>query len=621
MTLRKIKFPTGIVRDRSRYAADGAWYDCNRIRFRNGVVQPIGGWQKFNNSQITGSCRSILPWSSLSSITHIGLGTNLKLMVIAGGSLTDITPLRKTTDPMSNNPIATTNGLTTITITDANHGANVGDYVTISGITGPINSVPASEINKEHVILTVPSTSTYTVAVTTTATGTGSGGGAAGVAEYQINVGADSGVISGAGWGAGAWSRSTWSSATSTSTATGTLRIWSLANWGEDMIATPRNGPPYYWDTDVGGRATLVSDTVGATSVPTTVRQSIVTAQRVLMCFGVNPASSSTQDPLLVRWSDVEDYSDFAPTSLNAAGSLRLNSGSAFVSAIETRQEILAWTDVGLHSIRYVGGDFIYGQTLIGQNTDIVGQNARGALGDVVMWMGKDAFYMYDGRIRIVPCSVWSKVFNDFNKSQAQKVFAGVNSTYGEITFYYPSLNSTENDRYVTYSTIENAWTFGTLARTAWTDHSLFSYPLGVGATTANDGYVYYHEYGIDDGSTNPSSSIGAYVESAPIEIDDGDRFQFITKVLPDVTFEGSTAVAPCVIYTFKPQNYPGSALLTSQTADVDGTVSVPVELFDEIKYIRFRARSFAIRVGDAEAGVFWKHGNIRLETRTDGRR
>ena len=621
MALQKIKIPPGVIRDRSRYSVDGGWWDCNRVRFRNGVAQPIGGWEKYNTSSLTGSCRAILPWASLTSSNYIGLGTNLKLLVIAQGVLTDITPIRKTTNPMSNNPIATTNGLTTITVTDTNHGANPGDYVTISGITGPINGVPASDINKEHVIVTVPTSGTFTITVATSASGTGSGGGAAGIAAYQINVGADSGVLTGAGWGAGTWSRSTWSSATSTTSTTGTLRIWSLSNWGEDMIATPRNGPPYYWDTSAGGRATLVSDTAGATGVPTTVKQSIVTSQRVLMCFGVNPASSSTQDPLLVRWSDVEDYTDFTPTSLNAAGGLRLNSGSTFISAIETRQEILAWTDVGLHSIQYVGGDFIYGQTLIGQNTDIVGQNARAALNDIVIWMGKDAFFIYDGRIKVMPCPVWSKVFNDFNKSEAQKVFAGVDSSFGEVTFYYPSLNSTENDKYVTFNSVENVWTFGDLARTAWHDHSIFSYPLGVGATVDGDGYVYYHEYGITDGSTNPGSAMGAYIESGPIEIGDGERFHFVTRMLPDVTFEGSTASTPCIYYTFKPQNYPGSQFLTSPVAEVDGTVTVPVETFEEIKYIRFRARSFALRVGGGEAGVVWKHGHIRIETRTDGRR
>lgn len=621
MVLEKIKTPPGIFRDRSRYSVDGGWWDCNRIRFRNGVVQPIGGWEKFNLTQITGSCRAILPWSSLSSLTYVGLGTNLKLMVIAGGVLTDITPIRKTTNPMSNNPIATSNGLTTVTVTDTNHGANIGDYVTLSGLTGPVNGVPASDLNKEHVVVTVPTTGTFTITVATAASGTGSGGGAAGIAEYQINIGADSGVLTGAGWGAGTWSRSTWSSATSTTSVTGTLRIWSLSNWGEDMIASPRNGPVYYWDTSVGTRATLVSAMSGATGVPTTVRESLVTDQRVLMCFGVNPESSSIQDPLLVRWSDVEDYTDFTPTSLNAAGSLRLNSGSTLIAAIQTRQEILAWTDVALHSIKYVGGDFIYGQTLIGANVDIVGQNARAALNDIVMWMGKDAFYMYDGRIKIMPCTVWSKVFNDFNKSEAQKVFAGVNSTYGEITFFYPSLNSTENDKYVTYNTVENVWTFGTLARTAWSDHSIFAYPLGVGATAASDGYVYYQEYGTNDGSTNPGSALGSYIETGPIELDSGNRFSFVNRFLPDVSFEGSSSATPCVYYTFIPQNYPGSAALSSPVSEVEGTVTVPYETFDEIKYIRFRARNFAIRIGGSEAGVFWKHGDIRVDSRPDGRR
>lgn len=618
--LQKLKIPPGIIHDRTRYSVDGGWYDCNRIRFRNGVVQPIGGWQKFATTQVLGSCRAMLPWSSLSSINYLGLGTNKKLYVVAGGTLTDITPIRKTTSPLGLNPITTANGSNIITISDTNHGAVVGDYVTFSGVVGPINNIPASDINKELVVVSVLTTGTFTVQVATNANANGSGGGAAVVANYQINVGADSGVLSGAGWGAGTWSRSTWSSATSTNTVTGTLRIWSLSNWGEDMIASPRNGDLYYWDTSVGGRASLVSAVSGATGVPTNIKQSIVTAQRTVMCFGCSTLTVS-QDPLVARWSDVEDYTDFTPTSVNAAGSLRLNSGSTFISAIETRQEILAWTDAALHSIQYVGGDFIYGQTLIGQNVDIVGQNARAANNDIVMWMGRDAFYIYDGRIKIVPCPVWEKVFNDFNKSQAQKVFAGSNSTYGEITFFYPSLNSDENDRYVTYSISENVWTFGALARTAWVDHSIYPYPLGFGATTANDGYPYYHEFGLDDGSTNPATALGAYIESAPIETGDGDRFQFVNKVLPDMTFQGSTATSPVAYYTFKPQNYPGSALLTSSQPSITGNVTTPVELFDEIKYIRFRARSFALRVGDSPAGVFWKFGVPRIETRTDGRR
>jgi hypothetical protein len=549
------------------------------------------------------------------------MGTNLKLMVVAGGTLTDITPIRKTTNPLPNNPVATVNTSTTITISDTNHGAIPGDYVTISGIAGPINNIPASDINKEHVIVTTPTTGTFTVVVATQANATGSGGGAVGVAAYQINVGADSGVLSGAGWGAGPWSRSTWSSATSTNTVTGTLRIWSLSNWGEDMIASPRNGELYYWDTSAGGRATLVSAIGGAVGVPTLNKMSMVTAQRVVMCFGTTPYGSATQDPLLVRWSDVEDYTDFAPTSLNAAGSIRLNSGSTFISAIETRQEILAWTDASLHSIQYVGGDFIYGQTIIGQNTDIVGQNARAAVNDTVVWMGKDAFYIYDGRIKILQCPVWSKVFNDFNRSEAQKVYAGSNSTFGEVTFFYPSLNSTECDKYVTYSTTENVWTFGVMARTAWVDHSIYPYPIAVGPYVTSDCYPYYHEFGLDDGSTNPDTALGAYIEGSPTEIDEGDRFQFVSKLLPDVSFEGSTKPTPCVFFTFKPQNYPGAALLTSQIGDVDGTVTTPVELFDDIKYIRFRARNFSIRVGDSEAGNYWKLGIPRIDVRTDGRR
>lgn len=621
MALQKIKFPAGIVRDRSRYDASGAWWDCDRIRFRNSIPQPIGGWQKFNESSFVGSCRSMLPWSALSGTTQLGLGTHKKLYVVSAGVLTDITPLRRTVT-LGSNPIATSSGTPTVTITDTAHGANPGDYVTISGVPSTINGITTAMLNKEHVIVSTPTGNTYTITVSGNASGTGSGGGASVVAEYQINVGADSGVISGAGWGAGAWSRSTWSSAASaSSSATGTLRIWSMSNWGEDMISSPRNGGLYYWDVSSGGRASLVSAISGATGVPTFIKQSLVTDQRSVMCFGVNPLSSSVQDPLLVRWSDTENYLDFTPTSVNAAGSIRLNSGSTFISAVQTRQEILAWTDQALHSIQYVGGDFIYGQTVIAQNVDIAGPNARAAGNDIVIWMGRDAFYMYDGRVRNLDCPVWSKVFNDFNKNEAQKVFAGVNSTHSEYWFFYPSASSSENDKYVVFNVKENAWYFGTLARTAWVDHGIFPYPLATGTPNSSDGYVYYQEYGIDDGSTNPAQALGAYIESAPFELGEGDHFMYVHRLLPDISFEGSTAPTPTVDFTFKPQNFPGSALMSDKAGTVTRSSTVTIEQFDEIKHIRFRARSASMRIGGALAGVKWKVGAPRLDMKPDGRK
>lgn len=629
MTLIKLKIPPGIKRDGSRYSNEGVWWDGNRVRFYNGIPQPIGGWTKYISNALDGHCRAILTWTDLDSKNYLAAGTNTKLYVVNGGVLTDITPIRRTVT-LGANPFSVTSGDNTATITDAGHTAVVGDYVTFSGATGGFAGLAAGDLNREFQITTIPTSSTYTVELLVTPNATTTGGGAATVAAYQINVGADSGVISGGGWGAGTWSRGTWSSASAGgSTATGVLRVWSLANYGEDLIASPRNGPIYLWQPSVGGRATLISAIPGANEVPEMCRHVLVTNERFVMAFGCDDLGSSTIDPMLIRWSDEEDYLTWTPDITNAAGGIRLQEGSAIVCVLQTAQEILVWTDTTLYSVKYVGGQFTYGREIVASNIDIVGPLAAAAYGNVVVWLGHTGLWLYDGRVRPIPCAVWDYVFTDINQSQAQKIVATVNMGYNEILIFYCSAASDEVDRYLSYNMQDNTWAFGILDRTIWIDRGIIAYPLAVDA----DGYIYYQEYGLDDGSTNPPQALNSYIETAPAELhnfvqemqnaSDGGRFMFMTQLLPDVSFFGSTNATPAVVFTFKPQDYPGAAQGTSGTGTVTRTTaeSVAVQEFDEVKYVRLRARSIAMRVECNLAGVMWKLGYNRVNVRHDGRK
>lgn len=613
MPLIKLQIKPGVSRESTAYGATGSWFDSDKVRWHNGVAQPIGGWSKFTQAVFAGVCRALIGWANLAGTRLLGIGTSKKYYVVTGGSLTDVTPIRRSVT-LGANPIATTNTLTSITVSDTNHDASVGDYVTLSGIPGDIGGVPVAELNGEHIVVSVPTTGTWTFASTTAATSTTTGGGAAVVAEYQLSIGSDS-TIYGTGWGAGTWGRGTWGSSATLSTLSARLRVWTHATYGEDLIINPRGGSLYYYDSSAGTRATDISTISGAISPPTKVSQVLVSTQRHVVAFGCNADGSTTQDKMLIRWSDNEDYTDWVATRANQAGELRLTHGSEFVCALETRNEILVWTDASLHSMQYVGAPFVYGLNLIGGNTSIASPLAAASYGDAVMWMGLGHFFIYDGRVRQIPCSVESYVFNDLNGSQRDKIFASTNVAWGEITFYYCSADSDEINRYVTYNIQENTWYYGVLARTFWVDRGIFEYPIAA----STDGYTYYHEYGHEDGSTNPGSAISSYVESAPLELDDGNNFVFVNRIIPDITFTGSAESSPMATFYLKGRNYPGSDHSSAQGGSVTRTVEVPVEQYTTVKNIRLRARSVILRVESSQAGVAWHLGVPRIEGRVDG--
>lgn len=723
MPLSKLKFNPGVNRDLTEYTNTGGWYDSDKIRFRNGLPEKIGGWQKFLNTPFLGTARDILRWASLNGTVYTSIATNLKVYVNGGslGGYQDVTPLRATATNLSN-PFSCTSGSDIITVTDAAHGCIEGDYVTFEQATDFGGITANTYINKEHVVSHVIDANNYQIVIGTTASSTVSGGGGTGVdAYYQINIGLDTLVV-GTGWGAGPFGGAnaptasltvpagdidasngsanlviTYTShgllagdsvlisgittaiggiapkfinraftivsanandftvttqkvATSTAgssesatmltyistanggTATGwgqaadestlqlQLRLWSLDNFGEDLIMNPRDGGIYVWTEDTPSqRAKNIVDIVGATDCPTVASKVLVSelGQHVL-AFGADPYGGGAQDKMLIRWSTDQSYLnwDEADTAENA-GSLRLSNGSFIMTAEQTRQEVLVWTDSALYSLQYQGGTYIFTATLLSSGIDIIGPNAVATAVNTSFWMGSDNFYYYDGSVNRMPCTVREKVFLDLNFEQRYKIYAGINSENNEVTWFYPSANSNENDRYVTYNYAEKAWYYGTMARTTWVDRGFGSNPLA----TSSDNYTYYHEVGTDDGSTNPPSAIEAYIQSSPVEIEEGDKIAFVSRIIPDISFRNTGDYNPArsVDFAIQPQMYPGAAKGTSDSNPV--TYNYQVNGFTDQLFTRIRGRSVILRVSSDEVGVAWRLGTPRFDIRLDGRR
>lgn len=625
MALSKIQLRPGIDKESTSYANEGGWYDCDKVRFRKGVPEKIGGWEKLNNNTFLGTCRAIHPWISLSGTEYLGLGTNLKYYVLEGVDYNDITPIRETT-AAGDVTFSATDGSTQITVTDASHGAGEGDFVTFSGADSLGGVVTADVLNKEYEVVSVVDADNYTITASVAANSSDTGdGGSSVVGAYQITIGLDTTVF-GTGFGAGPWSRSTWSSNADLRAAGNTLRLWNHDNFGEDLIINPRDGDIFYWDTSAQsgspfGRSVALSDRAGADATTPTKATKIIVSDRDrhVIAFGADPLDNiGTQDRLLIRFSSSEDPTTWNPSATNTAGDLRLSRGSEIVTAVETRQQILVWTDVSLHSMQFLGPPFTFGVQQLSENTTIISPNSPVPAGDVVYWMGIENFYVYDGQVKPLPCSVKSYVFDDFNKSQREKVFGVLNSSFGEVWWFYPSEGDDPNspnediDRYVVYNYQENTWYIGELNRTAAIDRGVDLFPIA-----ASGQYLYRHEIGTDADGVPMDS----YVESSQIDIEDGDNFAFISRIIPDVTFTGSGSDNPKVDFTVKVRRFPGANYDNSNSGEVERSATAPVEQFTNQIFTRLRGRSFALRVGSDEAGVQWRLGAPRLDIRRDGRK
>ena len=617
MAIQSIKLKPGINREGTRYTTEGGYYDGDKIRFRQGTPEKIGGWTQISSNNFEGVCRSLHNWITLGGQNLIGIGTHLKFYVENIGSYFDITPLRATVS--LTNPFTTTSGSATVIVTDANGGYTNGAYVTFSNAT----AVGGLTISGEFVVnQTVTSAAgTFTITASSNASSSATGGGTVSAA-YQINVG-NAFAVPITGWGAGSWSQGTWGVGESSITA---IRFWSQSNFGEDLIFGNNGGSIYYWDATngVSTRAVELSSRSGASNVPIVQNLILVSdISRFVLCFGTNGIGSSSVDPTLVRWSDQEDATNWTPSELNQAGSLQLSRGTKIVSASQARQEVLVWTDSSLYSLQYVGAPAVWAATLVGENISIASQNAVSYANGVAYWMGKDKFYMYDGRTQPLKCDVRKYVFNDFNVSQYSQVFSGTNESFHEIWWFYCSTGESNIDKYVIYNYLDKIWYYGTLARTAWVDSGLRESPLAA----TYDLNLVDHESGIDDNQTGSTAAITAFVESSDFDIGDGDRFSLVNRVVPDVSFDGSTATSPAATLTLHALANSGSGRNSPvseggvNNATVTRTATSPVEVFTGLINVRVRGRQLSMRFESSATGVTWQLGTPRLDIRPDGRR
>ena len=619
MPLKKLIQKAGVNRENTRYTNESGYYVSNNVRFRQGTPEKIGGWTRLSVNYFLGVCRSLWNWVTLGGANYLGVGTNLKFYIESGGTYNDITPLRASST-INNNPFAG-NGTITVTVTDTAHGGLTGDFVTFSGATGTY----ATTWNQEYQI-TVLTVDTYTITVASSIPA-GNYGGAAVVAAYQIPVG-EAYALPIVGWGAGAWGAGTWGNGGGASTVP--IRLWAQANFGEDLVFGYRGGALYYWDNTTGlaARGVLVSSLGGASDVPLMQNYLLVSAiSRFVFCFGVNDYGSSTQNPMLLRWSDQESITQWTPAATNQAGSLLLSHGSKIVTAIQTRQEIVVITDSALYSLQYQGPPVIWSSQLLGDNISIAGPNAVAIASGVIYWMGIDKFYKYDGRLQTLRCDLLKFIFEDINLAQQDQFFASTNEGFNEVWFFYCSQNATEIDRYVVYNYLENngegVWYYGEMSRTAWLDSGLRNNPMA--ATAINN--IVYHESGNDDSATATTLPINAVIETTEFDIDDGDHFGFVWRIVPDITFVGSDAASPQVTMTLIPMQNSGSgyndpiSVGGNSDATIVRTATVPIEEFTGQVYVRVRGRQMILKVESNQIGCAWQLGSPRIDIKQDGRR
>ena len=675
MPLQKLQFRPGVNREGTTLTNEGGWYETDKVRFRSGYPEKIGGWQLDTGTINTtapagtftsggtdtsatnstgafwGVAKSIWNWLNLAGYNLVSIGTNLKFYIqnSSGGVFNDITPIRLTTSTGAVT-FAATNGSPTITVTNTAHGAQTGDFVAFTGAVSLGGNITAAILNREYQI-TYVSANTFTITASVNANGSDSGnGGGSTVGNYQI-TGGNTTFTFGTGWGSGGWSgvntgasSTGWGSPASTGIGI-QLRLWSQSNYGEDLIFNPRGGAMYYWannaNPNVYDRGQIIKAsgsvvTKAGTITPDSTCPSVANfvmvsdASRFTFAFGCNDPTgvyaTTAQDPMQIRWSDQNTFGTWTPSITNQAGGIRLSHGSTIVSAIQTRQEILVLTDAAIYSFQYLGAPYVWGTQLLGDNISIVSPNGMATVNNVTYWMGTDKFYMYSGRVETLPCALRSYIYNDINLTQAFQFFAGTNEGYNEIWWFYCSANSTTVDKYVIYNHLERTWAYGTLARSAWCDSPLRAEPMSASYAGSN-GRLIYQETGVDNNETGTPLPIDAYVQSSDFDIGDGHNFGFVWRLIPDVTFDGSYVNNPSATFTVRPRQNPGANYGVSDNPSVTSTQnyagqrSYNVQQFTEQVYVRIRGRQMAFRVESTDLGVQWQLGAPRIDVRPDGRR
>lgn len=626
MPLQKLQFKPGVNRDQTNYTNEGGWYAGDKIRFRSGQPQKIGGWLKSNAQVLIGVCRQMFTWITSYSDNYMAVGTNKKLYIDAGAQLYDITPVQHTSTTLgaAAGPFTSTNGSAIMMVSyasDLAYTPEVGNYVTFYGATGLGGNITANILNANYgyEILAVNTTAhIYTIRLTVVANTSDTGhGGATVTAKYDIDTGPLINVY-GYGWGAGVWGRGGWGSGSVTPVII-YQRDWFFDNFDNDLVANIRNGAPYYWTLDetLLTRAVPLSSISGASDVPTEVGQLLVSqGDKHLLAFGATPYGGGAFDPLLIRWSNQDDPGNFTPLPTNSAGFIRVSRGDSIIRAIPTRQEILVYTNATLNSLQFLGTTDVFGIQELSDNISIAGPRAVVTVSSTSYWMGTDKFYVYTGRVDTLPCTLRNHVFENINFDQLDQVVCGTNEQWNEVWWHYPTANSQTNDAYVIYNHFDKIWYYGTMNRTAWNDSPLREYPQAAGGADGAQ-YIYNHEQGVDD-DILPMAS---YIQSSDFDIIDGDQFLLIKRIIPDVQFDGSNTVtnpAPSVLFTMKPRNFPGSTFGTSPAKNV---VTTNIDNYTNQIFLRARAREMGFKISSSDIGVQWQLGSPRLDGRPDGKR
>ena len=646
MPFIKLQFKPGVNRDQTDYSNEGGWYECDKIRFRSGYPEKLGGWVKATPTTFDGVCRQMWNWITTFSDNFLAMGTNEKVYIEAGGYYNDITPLRTVNPtlitPVTDNSVytsTTTPTIVTLTLSTP-HGAQSGNYVTISGVTGTIGGIPASQINGNHQI-TVTNSTSFTIPVTGPVTSNVSGSGGTAISiSFEIDIGNPI-AVGGYGWGTGTWGREAWGLG-STSPIIQPQRDWWFDNFDNDLVMNIRNGAPYWWvrgsttdpATALAVRAITLqqyADDEGydPSAVPVQVMQLLVSQQdKHLIAFGAVPFGSTVAaefDPLLIRWADQDTPGDWTPTQTNTAGDLRISRGSRIVRALPTRQEILVWTDTHLFTLQFLGTTDVFGLQEYADNISIASSRAVASAANITYWMGQDKFYAYTGRVETLPCSLRNHVFQNLNYGQSDQIICGTNEQWNEIWWFYPTADSDFNNAYVVYNHLERIWYYGTIDRTAWLDTPLRQNPQAantpvivdnLGNVTISSGLLYNHENGINDDDI----AMVSYIQSSDFDLEDGDQFMLTRRILPDIEFNGSTANAPEVTLSIRPRNFPG-APVSIDPADTQRVIETSINQYTDQVFVRARARQMALKVQSDTLGVQWQLGAPRLDARPDGRR
>ncbi len=639
MPFIKLQFKPGVNRDQTDYSNEGGWYECDKIRFRSGYPEKIGGWVKSTPTAFSGVCRQMWNWVTTFGDNFLAMGTNDKVYIESGGYFADITPFE--TALAGSNTFATTNGSRVVTVTTTTalpEWVDTGEPMLTGGFAAPLGGIPITELNLAQTV-TVTGTNSFTFEVDTAATSTTSVSGVGYTVQAEIAPGNVISIV-GYGWGTGTWGRNAWGLG-STSPVNLPQRDWWLDNFDNDLALNIRNGAPYYWErgsvddpTDALRTHAMTlqdyatSQGYSASAVPIQVMQLLVSQQnKHLLAFGAVPFGSTSVtdfDPLLIRWADQDTPGDWTPSQLNTAGDLRISRGSKIVRALPVRQEVLVWTDTNLYTLQFLGTTDVFGLQEYADNISIMSPRAVASAASITYWMGQDKFYAYTGRVETLPCTLRNHVFQNINIAQADQIICGTNEQWNEVWWFYPTADSDYNNAYVVLNHLERVWYYGYLDRTAWLDTPLRHWPQAANTAitvngndvTTDGGYLYNHEDGLDD----DGAPMDSYIQSSDFDLDDGDQFMLTRRILPDIGFEGSSAAEPEVTLQIRPRNFPGGRY-TSDPADTQRVIESSVGRYTDQVFVRARARQMALKVRSQNLGVQWQLGAPRLDARPDGRR